>query len=177
MWASVVGFRRMKRRRLRARALAWPRLQYRRASFANCEFFDWHWSNAGERHVLDSWLACTRQWSSHCIHFHPHPYYLGLRLVAPGAQVVFRCVLNNTVTVDPHWVVNNHIALSANQKNFLLSGYLIDEITYGSVTTLSVKVNTTSDKNSTEMFCSSIVSDTRSNRARLLIVNGVLYIQ
>ena len=96
------------------------------------------------------------------------------RLVAPGVQVVFRCVLNNTE--QPHWVVNNYIALSPNQKSFLLSkGYMIDEITDGSVTTLQVKVTATGDKNNSDVFCSSIRSDISSKRARLLIINGVLY--
>ena len=84
----------------------------------------------------------------------------------------FKCKLNNTE--EPHWVVNDYIALSDFQKSSLSSeGFMIADSMEGSVATLTIRVNATNDKNNTNLFCSSF-SGVSSDRVVLWIIDGKL---
>lgn len=98
---------------------------------------------------------------------HPHS-----RLVAAGVEVSFICKIDNGE--EPHWVINNYTVLNEHQRSQISTQrFVISEELEGSITTLTLQVNATADKNSTEVFCSSSYT-THSVTALLLIINGNL---
>ena len=98
------------------------------------------------------------------------------RLVAIGVEVVFNCKINNSV--DPHWIVNNQAAYSAYQKDRLAAqGFIFEQWEEEGVAVLTVKVNTTANKNETQLLCFSLPwPGIRSNTATLLTITGKLTI-
>ena len=94
------------------------------------------------------------------------------RLVAAGVEVSFICKIDNGD--QPHWVINNYTVLNDHQKGEISAQHFaISEELEDTITTLTLRVNATTEKNSTEVFCSSSYT-TRSGTALLLIINGNL---
>ena len=85
-------------------------------------------------------------------------------------EVAFHCKINNSI--DPYWVVNNQATHSTYQKDRLTAqGFIFEEGEEGGVAMLTLKVNTTDDKNQTQLFCFSLPG-TRSLTATLLTITG-----
>ena len=94
------------------------------------------------------------------------------RLAAAGVEVVFVCKVSNGV--EPHWVINNHTVLLQRQRSTVAAqGFVLTEWQEDNITILNIRVNATTDKNGTEMFCSASYS-THSSTATLLIINGII---
>ena len=93
-------------------------------------------------------------------------------MVAAGVEVSFICKIENGE--EPHWVINNYTVLNEHQRRQISAKHFdISEKLEGTITTLTLKMNATADKNTTEVFCLSSESyTTRSGTALLLIING-----
>ena len=89
--------------------------------------------------------------------------------MAAGVEATFHCKL--TSGLDAYWVVNNYPGATQIQVSALESrGFFINRSMQNGITTLSLRVTATIDKNGTVMFCSSVES-IRSNEAVLLVIN------
>ena len=92
------------------------------------------------------------------------------KLVALGVEVVFECKIFDGA--EPHWVVNNGaILLPSHIERARREGFFTTSSTTNMVTTLTLRMNATADKNETEAYCTSLRSP-RSNTAVLLIIAG-----
>ena len=110
-----------------------------------------------ERHIL--------LFTAQMINEHPKS-----KLVALGVEVIFECKISNGV--EPHWVVNNgSILLSDHTTQVSMEGLFVTSNTKDMVTTLTLRMNATADKNGTEAYCISLPS-LGSNTAVLLIIAG-----
>ena len=88
------------------------------------------------------------------------------RIAPVDTEVDYYCKISNGV--NPHWVIND-IALE--HENVLTSqGFLFEKVDSMSLTTLTLKVHVTADKNGTEVYCSSL--DTHSDIALLITISG-----
>ena len=91
------------------------------------------------------------------------------RLVPAGVEVTFHCKIYDS-RVHPHWIINDYEALLPDHLAYLRSqGFFISSTVSGSTTSLSLRVNGTTNKNGTEVYC---MSTQRSNTATLLIIEG-----
>ena len=91
------------------------------------------------------------------------------KLVPSGAEVIFQCKIITT-GVQPHWIINNYEALLPDHLAYLRNqGFFVSSRVEGSTTILTLRVIGTTDKNGTEVYCT---SSQRSNTALLLIIEG-----
>jgi hypothetical protein len=92
------------------------------------------------------------------------------KLVALDVEVIFECKIFDGT--EPHWVVNNgEILLPDQVSRASMKGFFITSNTRNMVTTLTLRMNATADKNGTESYCTSL-RPPRSNTAVLLIIAG-----
>lgn len=93
------------------------------------------------------------------------------RLAATGAEVLFICKID--YAVEAHWVINrtHHMLEPHQRKQFAAQGFVVEEQMAGTITILTLRVNATTDKNDTEVYCLSSHA-TRSNTALLLVISG-----
>jgi hypothetical protein len=95
------------------------------------------------------------------------------KLVALGVEVIFECKIFDGV--EPHWVVNDEaILLHSHIVRATSEGFFTTSNTKDMVTTLTLRMNATADKNGTEAYCTSL-RPPRSNTAILLIIAGINY--
>ena len=110
-----------------------------------------------ERHIL--------LFTAQMINEHPKS-----KLVALGVEVIFECKIFDGM--EPHWVVNNEsILLSSHATIASMEGFFVTSNTKDMITTLTLRMNATADKNGTEAYCISLPSPI-SNTAVLLIIAG-----
>ena len=133
--------------------------------------------------LATTYTSCSKPMLRVQSYYNKHEYYAYAaeildhpksRLVAAGVKVTFKCKIFDGI--EPHWVVNNrtlllrdHIAEASTQGFFVTSVYSAEN----RITTLTLQVNATADKNETEIYCYSITS-TKSNIAILLVITGKL---
>ena len=92
------------------------------------------------------------------------------KLVPLSVKVTFKCKISNGV--EPHWVVNNGpILLTDHLSVAPTNGFFITRNENNGITSLTLQMNATVDKNGTEAYCKSLPSTT-SNVAVLLIITG-----
>jgi hypothetical protein len=92
------------------------------------------------------------------------------KLAALGVEVIFECKIMDGA--EPHWVVNNQAILLPSQVlRASREGFFTTSNTKHMVTTLTLQMNATADKNGTEAYCTSL-QPPRSNTAILLIIAG-----
>lgn len=88
-----------------------------------------------------------------------------------GAEVTFSCKIQNGS--NPHWAINHSsLTFDGVVEAYRKKGFLIEEQVDGDITTLSLTVNATGDRNGTEVYCSS--RNTHTDSAFLFIISGKL---
>lgn len=89
------------------------------------------------------------------------------RIAPVGTEVDYYCKISDGV--NPHWVIDD---FAYDHENALMSsqGFLFEKEESMSMTTLTLRVNVTADKNGTEVYCSSL--DTHSDIALLIAISG-----
>lgn len=86
-----------------------------------------------------------------------------------GVEIVFTCKISDGL--NPHWAIGNKsLAFNDTEAAYRQRGFHIEKQPDGNVTTLTLTVNATGDKNGTEVYCSS--RNTHSHSAFLFIVSG-----
>ena len=84
--------------------------------------------------------------------------------------MTFHCKINNSL--ESYWVINSQPARTTHQKdNLATQGFITEDRHKENVTMLTLKVNTTADKNGTELYCSFLPA-TSSSTAILLTITG-----
>ena len=90
--------------------------------------------------------------------------------MAAGVEVTFHCQLAGRL--NPYWVVDNVPGTQEYYLNRLRNmGFFIGRSSNNGITTLSLRVTATMDKNGTEIFCSS-VDGVRTDKAVLFVIQG-----
>ena len=94
------------------------------------------------------------------------------RIAPVGTEMDYYCKINGGV--NPHWVINNHALDHEDMITlFMTQGFISEKEDSLSMTTLTLRVNVTADKNGTEVYCSSL--DTHSHTAILITISGNLF--
>ena len=130
-------------------------------SASNGEFiihphYSWYRLNYSKINVLHLALDEVRQ--------HPKS-----KLVAVGVEVTFHCQLVDRL--HSYWVVGDTPGIQAYLDRLQNRGFFIGRSSQNGITTLSLRVTATMDKNRTEIFCSS-TDGVRTDKAVLLVIQG-----
>lgn len=91
------------------------------------------------------------------------------KLVAAGVNITFHCQLADYL--ESYWVVNSTPGIPHNINKLQNSGFFVSQSSQDGITTLSLRVTATMDKNGTVVSCSSSQS-IQTDTAVLVVIEG-----